>query len=65
MKHKTIEILIQPSGAPQIDAAGFSGSDCEQATAFLEQALGAVTTKQRKPEYYRRALRQQRQQVGT
>ena len=61
---KTIEILITPAGQLTINAAGFAGLDCEKATAFLEQALGAVTTKQRKPEYYRRALRQQRQKVG-
>ena len=64
MKQRTLEIHIQPSGQLQIDAVGFHGPDCEQATAFLEQALGAVTNKQRKPEYYRPALRQQRQKVG-
>jgi hypothetical protein len=61
---KTIEILIHPSGQLTIDAAGYQGADCEKATAFLEQALGQLAAKQRKPEWYRRAVRQRHQEVG-
>jgi hypothetical protein len=63
-QRRSIEILIHPSGSIQIDAIGFSGSDCEQSTAFLEQALGTITTKQRKPEYHQRAKRAHHQKVG-
>ena len=42
MKTKTIQIVVQPSGELQIDAVGFSGADCEKATAFLEETLGPV-----------------------
>lgn len=62
---KTIEIIITSTGKLTINAAGFSGADCEAATAFLEQALGDVGQKQRKPEWFRRAERIQPQQVGT
>jgi hypothetical protein len=61
---KTIEILINPAGQLTINAAGFAGLDCEKATAFLEQALGAVAQKQRKPEWYRPLARRQHQKVG-
>ena len=61
---KTVEIIINTSGQLTINAAGFSGSDCEQATAFLEQALGKLTAKQRKPEFYQRNQRNQQQKVG-
>ena len=61
---KTIEILISPSGQLTLNAAGFQGADCEQATAFLEQALGELQQRQRKPEYFRRACRRQVQEVG-
>ena len=61
---KTIEILITPAGQLTINAAGFAGLDCEKATAFLEQALGAVAQKQRKPERYRSVTRRQNQKVG-
>jgi len=49
-----IQVDIGPDGSVRIDAAGFSGPDCEQATAFLEQALGTVTARRRKPEYHAR-----------
>jgi len=62
---KTIEIIISPTGQLTVNAAGFQGADCEQATAFLEQALGEAGQKQRKPEWYRQVTRQQNQQVGT
>ena len=64
MKRKTIEIIVQPSGQLRIDAVGFSGPDCEKATAFLEQALGTAGQKQRKHEYHRQAHRKHLQKVG-
>ncbi len=59
---KTIEVIVGTDGTLKIDAVGFSGPDCEKATAFLEKALGATTGKQKKPEHYRQVKRQQ--QVG-
>lgn len=52
---KSIEVIVQPTGEVKIDALGFKGADCEKATAFLEQALGQITSKQKKPEYHRQA----------
>ena len=46
-----IFVDIGPDGAVQIDAVGFSGPDCEQATRFLEEALGATVQRRKKPEY--------------
>lgn len=57
---KTIDILINPAGRITINANGFEGADCEKATAFLEQALGELEQRQRKPEYHRRVKRQQK-----
>ena len=61
---KVVEIIINPSGQLTINAAGFSGTDCEKATAFLEQALGKLAAKQRKPEWHQRNQRTHRQKVG-
>ena len=61
---KTVEIIINTSGQLSINAAGFTGTDCEKATAFLEQALGKLTAKQRKPEWRQRNLRRNQQGVG-
>ena len=61
---KSIEIIINSSGQLTINAAGFSGTDCEKATVFLEQALGKLTAKQRKPEWHQRNQRTNQQKVG-
>jgi hypothetical protein len=61
---KRIAIDIGPDGTVAIDAVGFSGPDCEQATKFLEEALGSPTTRQLKPEHRRRAVVQRRQDLG-
>jgi hypothetical protein len=61
---KTVEIIINASGQLTINAAGFSGTDCEKATAFLEQTLGQLTSKQRKPEWHQRNRRTNQQKVG-
>ena len=60
----TIEILIHPDGTLKIEAVGFTGADCDQATRFLEQALGLTAEKQRKPEYHRAARTINQQQLG-
>ena len=59
---RSIDVIVNTDGSLKIDAVGFAGADCEKATRFLEQALGKVAGKGKKPEYYRQARRQQ--QVG-
>ena len=59
---RTIEIIIGSTGEIKIDAIGFKGPDCEQATKFLEEALGVIGQKTKKPEYHQRT--QQNQQLG-
>lgn len=61
-----INVDIAPDGGVKIDAVGFSGPDCEQATKFLEDALGVVEQKRRKAEYHQRrtAGTQQRLRSG-
>jgi hypothetical protein len=62
--NRTIEIIIGPGGEIQIDAVGFKGPDCEQATRFLEEALGVVGQKTKKPEYHQQIRKTQRQRLG-
>lgn len=59
---KTIEVLVKNDGSIKIEAVGFTGADCEKATAYLEKALGTTTGKQKKPEHFRQVLNTQ--QVG-
>ena len=62
---KTIEIIITPTGDVSIDAVGFKGNDCEQATKFLKQALGKTTRNVNKPEYYQQVIHRNRQGIGS
>ena len=62
---QTIEVIVSPTGDIQIDAVGFKGADCEHATKFLEEALGVVQQKQKKPEYHQRTKSKHQQRIGS
>ena len=62
---RTIEIIIGTEGEIQIDAVGFKGPDCEKAAQFLEEALGVVGQKTKKPEYHQQARKTSQQRLGT
>ncbi len=64
MNNRTIEIIIGPGGEIQIDAVGFRGPDCEKASKFLEEALGMVGEKIKKPEYHQRSTTRSQQRIG-
>jgi len=54
-----IDVWISPEGAITLDAVGYTGSTCEEATRFLEESLGTVGRKQRTRDYFRRQKNQQ------
>ena len=37
---KTIEIVVKPDGSTSLETKGFAGSECRDASGFLELALG-------------------------
>ena len=49
---KTIEIIVAPDGQSRVETKGFSRSECQTASQFVEQALGRSTDEQLKPEFY-------------
>ena len=49
-----IVVWISAEGAITIDAVGYTGKSCEEATRFLEEGLGTVGRKQRGRDYYRK-----------
>lgn len=59
-----IEIIVSPMGDISIDAVGFKGADCEKATRFIEEALGSVAKRNRKPEYAQAATARREQKAG-
>jgi len=63
MNNRTIEIIIGTTGEIQIAAVGFKGPDCEKATKFLEEALGVVGKKVKKPEFHQHGTRTSQQRI--
>lgn len=60
----TIKIDCLPDGTVKIEGRDFAGPDCEKATRFLEEGLGTVESRVKKPEFYQRNVTGQQQRVG-
>lgn len=61
---KTIEITIAPNGQSRVETKGFNGSECRQASRFVEQALGQQTNEQLKTEFHQSSTSQQHLKEG-
>lgn len=62
---KTIEIVVSPQGETRLETKGFTGSECQQASRLLEQALGQTSSDTRTAEYYADQAHQQSEQEQT
>ncbi|HEY3965147.1 MAG TPA: DUF2997 domain-containing protein [Planctomycetaceae bacterium] len=62
---KTIEIIVSPTGQTTVQTKGFSGSSCQEASRFLEQALGTRQSDERTAEFYQSESETQSVQQGT
>ncbi|TWT56542.1 DUF2997 domain-containing protein [Allorhodopirellula solitaria] len=60
---KTIEVIVGPDGESRLETNGYGGSDCRQASEFLEQALGSRQSERLKPEFYAQADAREQQQA--
>ncbi|MCU6793228.1 DUF2997 domain-containing protein [Paenibacillus sp. WQ 127069] len=49
---KQIVITVGTDGSVSIEAQNYKGSECDAATRPFEAALGQITKKRRKPEFY-------------
>ena len=49
---KTIEITVSPSGEAKVETRGFAGSECREASRFVEQALGTRTAEATTAEFH-------------
>jgi Protein of unknown function (DUF2997) len=58
-----IEAIISAEGEVKIEVHDAQGAECEQATEELEKALGKVTKRTRKREYYQARQAQERKQT--
>ncbi len=59
---KIIEIIVTPKGEARVQTKGFAGADCQQASRFLEQALGQCTKEQLTAEFHQSTNSVQQQQ---
>jgi hypothetical protein len=62
---KTIEITVAPNGQTTVQTKGFTGSECRQASEFIETALGRQSHEQLTSEFYTQESEPQRLQEGT
>ena len=49
---KTIEIVVSPTGKSRVETKGFVGSDCQEASRSVEQALGKQESETVTGEYF-------------
>lgn len=61
---KTIEIIIALNGQSRVETKGFVGSECRDASRFIEKALGQQTDELLKPEFHQTAANQQQIRQG-
>jgi hypothetical protein len=58
MKRQEITVTINQDGRATVSVSGIDGPACRAATKSLEEALGAVRSRERTPEYYRACQQQ-------
>ena len=61
---KIIEIIVSPTGNTTVTTKGFTGSACQQASKFLQEALGNRTSETLTAEFHQNQQQQNRIQEG-
>lgn len=59
-----IEVVISPTGETRITTLGYSGSDCQTASRFLENALGIREKETLTSEFHTSAQQQSQTEEG-
>jgi len=59
---RRIHVRVSPEGEITVEAHGFQGKGCEAATKAIEDALGKVRERARKPDYWRQSRHTRNQQ---
>jgi hypothetical protein len=52
MTPRIIEVVVSPKGESTVQTKGFAGSECLQASEYIEDALGLSTRERKTPEFY-------------
>ena len=62
---RKILVRINSAGDITVEAEGFHGKGCEAATKAIENALGKIGSRTRKPDYWRQSnTRKNQQKLG-
>jgi hypothetical protein len=56
---RIIEVIVSPQGQTTVQSKGYVGGECQQASKWLEQALGVVAEDRKTAEYYEAQTSQQ------
>ena len=57
---KRVEIIVDPKGNSKVETKGFAGSECIEASKFVEQALGKETASRTTAEFHQSTTAQNR-----
>ncbi len=49
---RIIEVTVSPTGEATVQTKGYAGSECQQASKFIEQDLGVVTQEAKTMEFF-------------
>ncbi len=52
MIQQIIEVIVSPTGETKLQTKGFAGASCQDASKFLEAALGLRASEQLTAEYH-------------
>ncbi len=58
---KRIEIVVSTTGQTQVQTKGFAGSECREASRFIEEALGQQIDEQLTAEFHQASSPQRTQ----
>ena len=58
MDKQQVELIIRPDGTVEESVSGVSGPECEALTESFEKALGVVTEREKKAEYFDNSQKQ-------
>ncbi len=61
---KTIEITFAPDGQFSVEAHGFKGTSCHDATKAFEASLGEIKTRRHTTEYFQNETTKNQQKLG-
>jgi Protein of unknown function (DUF2997) len=61
---KVVEVIVRPNGRTSLETKGFVGSECQEASRFIKEALGQSTHEHLTSKFYQQLHHQRRLHEG-